>query len=246
MLISRFFRKKSMSNQKFKTFFLYALGEIILVVVGILIAVQIDSYYNDKLEIKQEKKYYLDIVTDLKKDSIHFSDLNNALKGYLERYYGIYEKMNNPEHEIPPKAFDWMLYNRAFTPITKTNHQATIDNIKNTTVRDKINSYIVSQDQAKDAFDEFNDIVRNSSRPYFFSRNYFLADSVFHENIYGFLPRGSLIDPNKYDEILNDPETMQLLSLLRISGGYALYELKIIQKLNHNLMTLLETEAARE
>ena len=46
----------------------YALGEIILVVVGILIALQIDSWNDDRLDRIQEQAYLESMLTDLRED----------------------------------------------------------------------------------------------------------------------------------------------------------------------------------
>lgn len=46
----------------------YAFGEIILVVVGILIALQIDSWNDDRLDRIQERAYLQSMLTDLRED----------------------------------------------------------------------------------------------------------------------------------------------------------------------------------
>jgi len=46
----------------------YALGEIILVVIGILIAFQIDSWNDDRLDQIQERAYLQSMLTDLRED----------------------------------------------------------------------------------------------------------------------------------------------------------------------------------
>lgn len=67
----KFFRKirqKLLKENKFKSYFFYALGEIVLVVIGILIALQINNINenNKKDEIRQT--YYHQILQDLSKD----------------------------------------------------------------------------------------------------------------------------------------------------------------------------------
>jgi len=53
----------------------YALGEIILVVMGILIALQINNWNETKLERKVEKEYIVSLIEDLKTDSTRLSYL---------------------------------------------------------------------------------------------------------------------------------------------------------------------------
>lgn len=68
--IFRRIRQKSIVMSKVKNYFLYALGEVILVVIGILIALQINSSYQQsltkKLEIKYLKEMQGNLIFDLK------------------------------------------------------------------------------------------------------------------------------------------------------------------------------------
>jgi hypothetical protein len=67
----KFFRKirqKLVSENKFSKYFIYAIGEIILVVIGILIAVQINNWNIERLDKKLEVKYLNNITLDLQKD----------------------------------------------------------------------------------------------------------------------------------------------------------------------------------
>lgn len=67
----KFFRKirqKLLSENKFSKYLLYAIGEIILVVIGILIALEIDSWNQNKKDRKLEKQYYCRLLEDVKQD----------------------------------------------------------------------------------------------------------------------------------------------------------------------------------
>ena len=56
----RHIRKKLLSENKFSKYLLYAIGEIILVVIGILIALQI-NYWNDERKNRAYEQYYFAI-----------------------------------------------------------------------------------------------------------------------------------------------------------------------------------------
>ena len=49
-------RRKLMNENKASTYLLYALGEVFLVVIGILIAVQIDNWNEARKESNQENE----------------------------------------------------------------------------------------------------------------------------------------------------------------------------------------------
>lgn len=56
----------------------YALGEIALVVVGILIALQINDWYQDRLDRRSEREYLLSMMRDLTEDT---RELRAAIEG---------------------------------------------------------------------------------------------------------------------------------------------------------------------
>jgi hypothetical protein len=87
----KFFRKirqKLLSENKFSKYLIYAIGEIILVVIGILIALQVNNLNNDKLERNREAKYLKNIILDLEKDIVSLDYLiqfrKNRIKGDKE------------------------------------------------------------------------------------------------------------------------------------------------------------------
>lgn len=57
-----------LSDNRFSRYFLYALGEVILVVIGILIALNVNNWNLSRIEKKKEIKYLNNIVLDLQKD----------------------------------------------------------------------------------------------------------------------------------------------------------------------------------
>jgi hypothetical protein len=61
-------RKSLLTENKFSKYFLYALGEIILVVLGILIALQINTWNQKKADYILEEKMLNELNRNLKKD----------------------------------------------------------------------------------------------------------------------------------------------------------------------------------
>ena len=104
----KFFRKIRMqllSENKLSRYLIYALGEIFLVVIGILIALQINNWNNGKIERKEEKKSYLNIkrqILDDKNELIKAKDFNNYYSGAYE--YGIKLIMSGNREKIDSLA----------------------------------------------------------------------------------------------------------------------------------------------
>ena len=72
----KFFRKirqKMLTENKFSKYLLYAIGEIVLVVIGILIALQINNW-NESNKLKKEETLYLErLIIDLEKDTFYYN-----------------------------------------------------------------------------------------------------------------------------------------------------------------------------
>ena len=75
----KFFRKirqQLLTENKFSKYLIYALGEIALVVIGILIALSLNNWNQKKSERKIERRYISSLIEDAKTD---LSNFNNAI-----------------------------------------------------------------------------------------------------------------------------------------------------------------------
>ena len=70
-------RKKLADDNKPIKYLRYAIGEIVLVVIGILIAIQINNWNEDYKSKKKERGYLINLQQDLKADSLRLSELKN-------------------------------------------------------------------------------------------------------------------------------------------------------------------------
>ncbi|WP_062058673.1 DUF6090 family protein [Sediminicola sp. YIK13] len=77
-------RQQLLSENKFSKYLLYAVGEIVLVVIGILIAVQINSWHSKIKEDKLKAVYIKNLINDFTKDTIQ---LNARIKDNEDNYY---------------------------------------------------------------------------------------------------------------------------------------------------------------
>ena len=79
-------RKQLLTENKFTKYLFYALGEIILVVIGILIALQINNWNNRRIEKEEEKKSYRNIKRQIEDDRKELSDAK-AFNNYFSATY---------------------------------------------------------------------------------------------------------------------------------------------------------------
>ena len=76
--MTKFFRKireKLLTSGKVKNYLLYAVGEIILVVIGILIALQINNWNEEYKDSQLEQSYYCKLLEDVNQDHVLLTQL---------------------------------------------------------------------------------------------------------------------------------------------------------------------------
>jgi len=91
-------RKQLAHDNKPLKYLRYAVGEIVLVVIGILIALQINAWNTNRIDAQKEKEYINRLTSELKKEISSFKDLQKEYEDRmlgLERIVSIWES-NDP------------------------------------------------------------------------------------------------------------------------------------------------------
>jgi len=101
-------------------YFKYAIGEIILVVIGILIALQINNWNEELKNQKSEHGFYMEILSDLKKDSIKLNGLNIFYNNRVEHAGWLLKKIKNPNGPIVNEEFGKHIEPLYFGPLPVT------------------------------------------------------------------------------------------------------------------------------
>jgi len=74
----RFFRtirKKLIEEDNVRKYLLYAIGEILLVVIGILIALQVNNWNEERKNLAKVENYTQSLIADLAKDSVAIAEV---------------------------------------------------------------------------------------------------------------------------------------------------------------------------
>ncbi|MBO0323144.1 hypothetical protein J0X14_12625 [Muricauda sp. CAU 1633] len=66
-------RQRLLQENRFTKYLLYAIGEIVLVVIGILIALQINTWNEKRIENNKKQSLMKGIIEDIKMDTLYFS-----------------------------------------------------------------------------------------------------------------------------------------------------------------------------
>ena len=231
-----------MTENKFRKYFLYAIGEIVLVVIGILIAIQINEWNRERKLYQEELESYQLIITDLKRDSTLFKVYQNNYSNFLDTYF-LMNNIKKGQGSFANLIPDHLVMNIEFNPVTQKNHQASIEKYRNVKVREQINNYFQRLSLVNQATDEFNKLIVQESRPFLLKENnVFDNDRVFDNNDRTFPPLKGVttIDTVKLKETFNHAYFTPILSELRMSMGFYLISLERTIEENHRLIQDLE------
>lgn len=153
----RFFRtirQNLLAQGRVARYLTYAIGEILLVVIGILIALQLNNL-NDQRKSKQVVRlYYEQILQDFETDRKFIEEtilVYDSSRVKLERYKASFE-----EADIPPAQFlanlgelDWLMRDLRFGSTTTSTLQNTGDiKLMRPDIREKLVRLKAFQDQA--------------------------------------------------------------------------------------------------
>ncbi|WP_242156243.1 DUF6090 family protein [Aestuariivivens sediminis] len=154
----KFFRKirqQLLAENKFRTYLVYAFGEIFLVVIGILIALGVNNWNEENKEHQLGNDLLIRIHRDLVQDTIQFSRLinrNNALREELKQeLVNVYDGIGSME-EVHRLSDTWdNLLDQQFAPNDNTYqsmlHSGSVGFIKNPELKDAIIDLYSDYDQ---------------------------------------------------------------------------------------------------
>lgn len=193
--IFRKIRYDLIGKNKTGKYFKYAIGEILLVVIGILIALSINNWNESKKESKIRNNYYEQILHDLKKDTAYINQeiafLNSSISSYTE-YLKILTTKESADEII--SEFTQIKLNWQFTYLNFNTN--TIESLISTgdiklipdAIRNRLLDLRNTQNTLKETTSGNNAVYLNSSRKALGmgAINYILE---FHPNMAGDLVR---------------------------------------------------------
>ncbi len=96
----RFFRqlrKEQLMYEKTRKYLIYAIGEILLVVIGILIALQVNNWNERNKDLRQGATLIQSITTDLESDMMMIDSMEVLVDGQIERFDSLQAQLTSPE-----------------------------------------------------------------------------------------------------------------------------------------------------
>lgn len=172
----KFFRKirqKLLSENKFSKYLLYAVGEIILVVIGILIALQINNWNEKRKNAEKENKYLSNLNKEIINDSLSlergwFNNRQKKIKSLeLARDYvmGNYSPMDTLQF-INSVGFGGINSRASFIGSSRTYSELVSTGNLSLISNDSIRELIVQYYAGKDFLEEYLSNIRSDYATY--------------------------------------------------------------------------------
>ena len=95
----KFFRKirrQLLTENRFSKYLIYAIGEIVLVVIGILIALQVNVMNNNRSLERTKQIYYKQILGDLERDISFIKYVTVGLDSTKVLYDSFFKSLDKP------------------------------------------------------------------------------------------------------------------------------------------------------
>lgn len=110
-------RKKLLKEGKLQNYLLYAFGEVLLIVIGILIALAINNSNQDRIVKKNEQIYLNGLRTEFQKSQFKLNELIEVNKGNYKGAKRILEYISNPNEPPTEKTFSQLLLKTFYSDI---------------------------------------------------------------------------------------------------------------------------------
>lgn len=171
--IFRRVRQSMITQNRVSKYLLYAIGEIILVVIGILIALQINNWNEERKAKQIESSFFQNVLLDLEKDKEKMEYYRHFHQKRIEYLDTLLTYVRNPNRTMGIKKFGMyvepIFYSTNPTQYNTTFESAkamgTLGNLDNKEILKDLSQYYADFVLIESAFNSLNRFVENQFEP---------------------------------------------------------------------------------
>ena len=184
-------------------YLLYAIGEIALVVIGILIALQINNWNEKNKALKNEKELLIEVYDALETDSTSIVSGKTLLDNMFNLHQQLYQIHIGELPSDSLKNLNTLRRVSLISPVVDVNYPNLASEVINKEVKLKVLNYYQNVDRWRKYINEFNNFIRNKMRP-------FLGEYQLQNYGVQFSDDTNSIDSERLLQILDVPEVQQM------------------------------------
>ncbi|MCK0161721.1 DUF6090 family protein [Allomuricauda sp. F6463D] len=147
-------RKKLIAERKVSNYIFYAIGEIVLVVIGILIALAINNANEDSIKNKKEQAYLIGLKNEFETSKLKLQELIRVNKVSYEAAKSIVSLMDMEktpsEKEMSELFIDAFAFDIFFNPnnslLNEMINSGSLKDVSNDTLRIRLTNWVATMD----------------------------------------------------------------------------------------------------
>ncbi|WP_417236917.1 DUF6090 family protein [Bizionia paragorgiae] len=249
----KFFRKirqNLLSENKFSKYLIYAIGEIVLVVIGILIALSLNNWNENLKSIKEEKEILNNIYKDLSTDSIQFDYYESQFQKIETLHLQLYKvgiKNEELDSISEPALIRRSLY---FKQLIDSDFEKKAHTIENSKIREALILYTKTIADLETVYEiELLPLINKKLKNYLAEKelynvkNWFeLKSRTFDDYSYDEINGKNLVDKDGLIELAKTKKFQQMLFELNVKWNDFHTRLMIVINENYKLRDLIRQE----
>lgn len=232
------------AGNTFSKYILYALGEIILVVIGILIALQINNWNEKRKAHVNENALYSRMIMDLKIDENRINSHIEYYKKDLEILNTIYQETQGLSKKDSIMDYSSIRAGLIFDLIMTANYSKNTKEISRPHIVERFNQYFTLEHHVNDAFEMLWNFKEEHLKPYLAKHAINDTKALFKNrqlNYYN-LRGENIFSYSKLIEQYGTVELDQMLFDLGIRTSWATTALENLLPANKELQVILANE----
>ena len=167
-------RRRLIINGKLKSYSAYAVGEILLVMIGILLAIQVNNWNEARKERELEKSYLTNLKKDLLRDKKDLTDIVEKRKKKVEAFNMLLDQVDADtpsEYPADMKSYfftmgGWITFNPNENAITEILSSGDLRVIKTQQIKDDLlelrNRYLKLENVREHLRREYEEYIYNT------------------------------------------------------------------------------------
>lgn len=240
----KFFRKirqSLLTENKFSKYLLYAIGEVILVIIGILFALQINNWNSNKIAYNQELDLYAKLLNDVNESFNTTISKKRELKRYQNVHYQVYNESKGRAAYDPNTNYNFLQWIQPYSAGISEKYTESLSSIRNDSIRDLLKDLIRKENNVSKGFAIWNKLKEERLRPFLNKYGIHNTEAAFNDNPYDFSPLIyiDLIDHSKLKEQYGSIELDEILFNLRLQTSWTYSSLKGLEILNNEFEEVL-------
>ena len=248
----KFFRKirqKLLNENRFSKYLVYAIGEIVLVMIGILLALQVNNWNELRKKEQVEIQLYQKIIADLNFDRNVIDNKIYSLKEHQNLHFQLYDESQG-KAEYDPTTYYKNLYTYSVGKLFfYENHSKSLPLINDNETHNLLKNYIDQEKWTITSNEDWNKVKTEKIRPFLAKHGIKNTDAVFKVQSFDDWPTLSYSQLISYPKLVEQYGTVefdQLLYELRVYTTWSLYHYNLLKEANREFEKFLKNKIGIE